>query len=387
MALTARRVRDLPPYAFAEIDRVKRRIQAEGRSVLNFGVGDPDLPTPPVIVEALRKAAGEPRHHRYPDYVGMREFRTAAADWCERRHGFRCHPDTEVVTLIGSKEGIAHFPLATINPGELALVTDPGYPVYVNAVHFAGGEVAMVPLREAGGWLPDLDAIPPEQADRARLFFLNYPNNPLGATAEREFFERLVHWARRHDVFIVHDAAYLEVGFDGFRPPSLMSVPGGKDVGIEFHSLSKTFNMTGWRIGFALGHPEAVAALGQIKTNVDSGVFEPVQLAAIEGYAHGEELLAGVCATYQRRRDRLVDGLRALGLQAQKPRGAFYVWVKVPAGYTSAGFTTRLLEAASIVTVPGSGFGPGGEGYVRFSLTVGDAVIDEALRVLPGALA
>lgn len=386
MTIAARRVRELPPYLFAEIDRLKGRLRAEGRTLHDFGVGDPDLPTPPFIVEALCAAAREPRHHRYPSYVGMREFRAACADWCARRHGFTMDPDTEFVTLIGSKEGIGHFPLATLNPGDLALVTDPGYPVYVNAVHFAGGEVAYIPLREELGWLPDLDAIDPTLAARAKLFFLNYPNNPIGATANPEFYERLVAFARRHDLFLVHDAAYAEVGFDGYRPPSLMAIPGGRDVGIEFHSLSKTFNMTGWRVGFAVGRRDAVAALGQIKTNLDSGVFEPIQVAAIQGYREGESALAEIVATYQRRRDLFVSGLTALGLRPLRPRGAFYVWTRVPDGETSAGFATRLLETGGVVCSPGTGFGPGGEGFVRFSLTAPEDALRAGLEALKDVL-
>ncbi len=386
MPVTARRVLDLPPYMFAEIDRLKRKAREEGKPILDFGVGDPDLPTPGFIVDALVEAARQPKYHRYPQYVGMREFRAAAADWCARRHGFTADPDTEVLTLIGSKEGVAHFPLAAVNPGDLVLITDPGYPVYVNAVHFAGGEVAYVPLKEENGYLPDLDAIDPELARRARLFFVNYPNNPIGATADREFYERLVAFAKKHDIFIVHDAAYAEVGFDGYRPPSILAVPGGKDVAIEFHSLSKTFNMTGWRIGFAAGNRDAIHALGKIKTNIDSGVFEPVQIAAIEAYRNGEPLLEEICARYKGRRDRLVGGLKKLGLDAMTPRAAFYIWTRVPAGETSASFATRLLESVYVVVMPGTAFGPEGEGYVRFSLTVPDAQIDAALEILPTCL-
>lgn len=387
MNIAAQRVLDLPPYLFAEIDRLKRRLRGEGRTLFDFGVGDPDLPTPGFIVEELRRAALEPAHHRYPSYVGMREFRVAASAWCARRHGFSMDPDTEFLALIGSKEGLGHFPLATLNPGELALVTDPGYPVYVNAVHFAGGQVAYVPLKEELGWLPDLDAIDPALADKAKLFFLNYPNNPIGATADAAFYEKLVAFARKHDLFIVHDAAYAEVGFDGYRPPSLMAIPGGRDVAIEFHSFSKTFNMTGWRVGFAVGRKDAIAALGQIKTNLDSGIFEPIQMAAIKGYQEGEAALADLIAIYQARRDLFVDGLLELGLRPLRPRAAFYVWTRVPDGATSAGFATRLLEEAGVVCSPGTGFGPGGEGYVRFSLTAPDAMLRGGLAALKGVLA
>ena len=386
MSLTARRILEMPPYMFAEIDRLKRRMREEGRKLLDFGIGDPDMPTPPFIVEKLCEAARQPKYHRYPQYVGMREFRAAASEWCERRHGFTSDPDTEVLTLIGSKEGLAHFPLAAVDPGDLVLVTDPGYPVYVNAIHFAGGEVAYIPISAETGYLPDLDAIDPALARRAKMFFINYPNNPTGATADREFYERLVAFARKHDVFIVHDAAYAEVGFEGYRPPSLMAIPGGREVGIEFHSLSKTFNMTGWRIGFAVGNREAIASLGQLKTNLDSGVFEPVQIAAIAGYREGEALLEEICARYQRRRDLMVDGLRKLGFDALKPRASFYIWTRVPAGETSAGYATKLLEKAGVVVMPGTGFGAGGEGFIRFSLTVPDEQIPAGLEALAGFL-
>lgn len=382
MTIAAQRVKNLPPYLFAEIDRLKSRLRSEGRTLHDFGVGDPDLPTPPFIVDALAAAAREPRHHRYPSYVGMREFRAACADWCARRHGFSLDPDTEFLTLIGSKEGLGHFPLATLNPGEVALVTDPGYPVYVNAVHFAGGKVVHVPLCEDLGWLPDLDAIDPALARKAKLFFLNYPNNPIGATADAAFYEKIVAFARRYDIFIVHDAAYAEIGFDGYRPPSLMAIPGGAEVGIEFHSFSKTFNMTGWRVGFAVGRKDAIAALGQIKTNLDSGVFEPIQIAAIRGYQEGEAALNAIVATYQARRDVFVAGLTELGLRALRPRGAFYVWTRVPEGQTSAGFATKLLEEAGVVCSPGTGFGPGGEGFVRFSLTAPDAALRSGLAAM-----
>jgi len=386
MSLTSRRVRELPPYMFAEIDRVKTRLREEGHRLLDFGVGDPDLPTPGFIVDAMVEAARKPKHHRYPSYAGMKSFRQAAAEWCRHRHGISVDPDTELLTLIGSKEGIAHFPLGVIDPGDLVLVTDPGYPVYVNTVRFAGGEVALVPLSEEQGWLPDLEAIDPALAARAKLFILNYPNNPIGATADQEFFERLIAWAKKHDVFILHDAAYIEVGYDGWRPPSLLSLPGGKEVGIEFHSLSKTFNMTGWRIGFAAGNAEAVGALAKIKTQVDSGVFEPVQVAAIEAYKSGESALGDILAVYQRRRDRMVTALRALGLEAMNPRGAFYIWTRVPGGQGSAAFARRLLEESGVVVMPGTGFGARGEGWFRFSLTVADAEIEEMLAVLPKAI-
>jgi LL-diaminopimelate aminotransferase len=385
MTITAQRILDMPPYMFAEIDRVKRRMREEGAKLLDFGIGDPDMPTPPFIVEKLCEAARDPKNHRYPQYAGMREFRAVAADWCTRRHGFSADPDTEVLTLIGSKEGIAHFPLAAMNPGDLALVTDPGYPVYVNAIHFAGGVVEYVPLREENGFLPDLDAIDPALARRARLFFINYPNNPIGATADRGFYEKLVLFAKKYDVFIVHDAAYAEIGFEGYRPPSLLSIPGGKEIGIEFHSLSKTFNMTGWRIGFAAGNKEAIAALGRLKTNIDSGVFDPVQIAAIAGYREGESLLEEICGRYQRRRDLLVDGLRRIGMKAMKPRASFYVWTQVPAGETSAGYARKLLETAGVVVMPGTGFGAGGEGYIRFSLTVPDDQIAAGVEALSRA--
>ncbi len=379
----ADRVKNLPPYLFQEIDRLKAELLAKGVDVINLGVGDPDLPTPPHIIERLKTAAEDPANHQYPLYSGMNAFRDAVARWYKRRFDVDLDPATQVLTLIGSKEGIAHLPLAFINPGDTALVPSPAYPVYQVAVMFAGGTSHIMPLRRENAFLPDLDAIPQETARRAKLLFINYPNNPTGAVAEASFFEKVVAFAKRYDLIVCHDAAYSEMAFDGYRPMSFLEVPGAMDVGIEFHSLSKTYNMTGWRIGFAVGNAHVIAGLAQIKSNVDSGVFNAVQLAGVEALDGDQQCVRDMQAVYQERRDILIEGLRRAGLHAQPPKATFYVWCPTPPGVSSAEFTARLLKEAGIVTTPGSGFGEPGEGYVRMALTVDKERIREAVdRIL-----
>jgi LL-diaminopimelate aminotransferase len=366
------RVRQIPPYLFAEIDRKKRELRAKGVDLIDLGIGDPDIPTPSRIIDRLTKAAQDATNHRYPSYEGMLDFRQAVADWYQRRFGVSLDPETEVLTLIGSKEGIAHTPLAFVDPGDYVLVPNPGYPVYRVATLFAGGIPHFMPLVGENGFLPDFSKIPTGVAENAKLLFINYPNNPTAAVAERPFFEDVVKFADRHGIIVCHDAAYSEIAFDGYRPMSLMEVEGAREVGIEFHSLSKTFNMTGWRIGFAVGNREIVGALGKIKTNIDSGVFQAVQIAAAEalnGYGAETEEIVRV---YTARRDLLVQAIRAAGLEVEPPRATFYLWVAVPSGYTSAQFAAHLMEKSGIVATPGIGFGDSGEGYVRFALTVGE---------------
>jgi len=323
-------------------------------------------------------AAQDPENHRYPSYVGMLDFRRSVAQWYERRFHVSLDPHTEVLTLIGSKEGIAHIPLAFVGPGDYALVSDPGYPVYRMATIFAGGIPHSMPLLRENRFLPDLSSIPHGIAEKAKILFINYPNNPTAAVAERPFFEEVLEFARKYGIIVCHDAAYSEIAFDGYRPMSLMEIEGAREVGIEFHSLSKTFNMTGWRIGFAVGNPEIVGGLGKIKTNIDSGAFQAVQLAAAEaldGYGiETDEILN----TYQARRDLLVEGIRAAGLEVESPKATFYLWVRVPSRYTSAEFAAHLMEKAGIVGTPGNGFGDAGEGYIRFALTVGEDRLREA---------
>ena len=378
----AQRIVELPPYLFAAIDKKKTEMRKKGMDLIDLGIGDPDLPTPKLIIERLKKASENPVHHRYPSYEGMIEFRKAVSRWYGRRFGVELNPETEVLSLIGSKEGIAHIPLAFVNPGDYALVPDPAYPVYRVATLFAGGVPHFLPLRKETGFLPNLSEIPKAVAEKAKLLFLNYPNNPTSAIAGKSFFEEVVAFAKRHQIIVCHDAAYSELAFDGFRPPSFMEVEGAKEVGIEFHSLSKTFNMTGWRIGFAVGCAEIVAGLGKVKTNVDSGVFQAIQEAGTDALDHLDTPLPENIDIYERRRDVFVAGLREVGLKVERPKATFYFWVEVPRGYTSAQFATILIEQAGIVATPGNGFGDEGEGYVRMTITVGEARLKEAIERL-----
>ena len=382
MIQIADRLRRLPPYLFAEIDRKKRDVRARGVDVIDLGIGDPDLPTPPHIVHALQAAAAKPEHHRYPSYEGMPAFRQAVARWYGRRFGVALDLETEVLTLIGSKEGTAHMPLAFVNPGDVVLVPDPGYPVYSAGAWFAGGECHFMPLRRQNGFLPDLGAIPADVARRAKLMYLNYPNNPTAAVASPAFFKGVVEFARRFNLLVCHDAMYSELHFDGYEPPSFLATDGAKDVGVEFHSLSKTYSMTGWRLGFCVGNRDAVAGLGKIKTNVDSGVFQAVQEAGIAALTGPQDMAEQYRRTYQERRDVAVAGLRKLGWEVDVPKGAFFVWAPVPHRKDSREFATRLLEEAGVVVTPGVGFGPSGEGFYRIALTVGAERIAEAMERL-----
>ena len=376
----AHRLKLLPPYLFQEIDRLKAELKAKGVDVINLGVGDPDLPTPGHIIKKLQDTAEDPVNHQYPSYSGMNDFKVSIAKWYKSRFGVDLNPVNEVLTLIGSKEGIAHLPLAMIDPGDVALVPTPAYPVYNVAVMFAGGQSHFMPLIRENDFLPDLEAIPPDVARRAKLMFINYPNNPTGATAEKTFFEKVVDFAKKYDVIVCHDAAYTEMTFDDYLPMSFLEVPGAKDVGIEFHSLSKTYNMTGWRIGSAVGNSQVIEGLGQIKSNIDSGAFNAIQWAAIEAIEGDQSCVAEMRKTYQERRDVLLAGLRRVGLEPQTPKATFYVWCPVPKGYTSKDFSSLLLKEAGIVTTPGSGFGEPGEGYIRLALTVTKERIQEAVE-------
>ncbi|MCJ7705366.1 MAG: LL-diaminopimelate aminotransferase [Desulfobacterales bacterium] len=378
----AKRIEQIPPYLFAEIDRKKEEMRKKGMDLIDLGIGDPDLPTPQPIIERLKKASEDPGKQQYPTYEGMIEFRTAAAQWFERRFGITFDPKTEVLTLIGSKEGIAHIPLAFVNPGDYVLVPSPGYPVYRVATLLAGGTPYFLPLLKENGFLPKLSEIPKEVAERSKLLFINYPNNPTSAIAEKPFFEEVIAFARRYGIIVCHDAAYSELAFDGYRPLSFFEVEGAKEVGIEFHSLSKTFNMTGWRIGFAMGNPEIVSGLGRVKTNIDSGLFQAIQEAGIEALNHFDTPIPNIIRIYEGRRDVMVKGLREMGLEVDLPRATFYLWIRVPQGYTSAQFATLLIEQAGIVATPGNGFGEAGEGYIRMTLTVGESRLKEAIERL-----
>ncbi len=378
----AQRIEQIPPYLFAQIDKKKEEMKQKGMDLIDLGIGDPDLPTPEPIIERMKRALEDPRNHHYPSYEGMIEFRTAAARWFEKRFGVRFDPKTEVLTLIGSKEGIAHIPLAFVNPGDYVLVPSPGYPVYRVATLFAGGIPYFMPLLKENRFLPKFSDIPREVAERSKLLFINYPNNPTAAIAESPFFEEVVAFAKRNGIIVCHDAAYSELAFDGYRPLSLFNVDGAKEVGIEFHSLSKTFNMTGWRIGFAVGNPEIIQGLGRVKTNIDSGLFQAIQEAGIEALSRYETPVPQLIRLYESRRDVMVNGLRDIGLDVDLPKATFYLWVRVPQGYTSAQFATHLIEKAGIVATPGNGFGEAGEGYIRMALTVGEPRLREAIERL-----
>ncbi len=378
----ADRLKKLPPYLFAEIDRLKREARAKGVDIIDLGVGDPDIPTPSFIIEELYRAAKDPANHRYALDAGMPVFREEIARWFEKRFGVKLDPQAEILPLIGSKEGIAHLPLALINPGDVVLVPDPCYPPYKSGTWFAGGEVSLMPLEEENNFLPDFDEIDPSALKEAKLMFLNYPNNPTAAVASPEFYEKTVEFARRHDLIVASDAAYSEMAYDGYKPASLLQAKGGKDVGIEFHSLSKTFNMTGWRVGFAVGNSELIKLLAKVKSNIDSGIFQAIQHAAIKALRDGDEALRKNIAIYQERRDIIIDGLQKLGWKVRKPQATFYIWAGVPAGYTSAELAAKLLKDAGIVVTPGNGFGPDGEGYVRFAVTVPKERILEMLERL-----
>ena len=380
----ARRIQNLPPYLFAEIDRKVAEKRAEGADVISFGVGDPDRPTPPHIVAALKEAVEDASTHQYPSYYGLPAFREAVARFYGRRFGVTLDPATQVQPLVGSKEGIFHLPVAFVDPGDVVLVPDPAYPVYEVGTLMAGGEVVFLPLSAENDFFPDFDAV--DVPANAKVLWLNYPSNPTAAVATTEQLARAVAFAAEHDLLIAYDNAYSELCYDGFSAPSILEVPGGMDRAIEFHSLSKTYNMTGWRIGWACGNPVAVEALGRVKTNVDSGIFNAIQRAGVAALDGPQEFLDELRATYRRRRDRVVDTLLDVGVPVESPKGSVFVWAPVPDGHDSASFATLLLEEAGVVVPPGRGYGPSGEGFVRFSLTVPDDRIEEGLERIRKAL-
>ena len=373
------RLRKLPPYLFGEIDKKKKAAIAAGRDVINLGVGDPDHPTPEAIIRSLQHHVENPAFHQYALDQGSTELRRSIAAFCKRRYGIDLDPETEVLVLIGSKEGLAHLPLAVLNPGEISLVPDPCYPVYRSSSMFAGGDVYTMPLESKLGFLPDLEAIPADVFALARLMFLNYPNNPTGATADRSFFDKVVELARANQFVVAQDAAYNEMYYEK-APPSILEIPGAKDVAIEFHSLSKTFNMTGWRIGFAIGGAPLIAALGQVKANTDSGVFTAIQFAGMTALDEYHKHAPPIRALYKERRDAFLGALRRIGWEVPTPQATFYVWIPCPAGYTSAELCTRLLDEADVVTTPGVGFGRSADGYIRAALTVETPRLLEAVE-------
>ena len=378
----ASRIEKVPPYLFVGISRKIAEKRAQGIDVISFGIGDPDIPTPENVVEKLRETALDSPNHRYPETDGLPEFRQAVADWYQRRFGISVHPDKETLPLIGAKEGIGHAALCFIEPGDIALVPDPGYPVYSVGTWFAGGECHWMPLLEENGWMPDLDAIPDDVADKAKVIWLNYPNNPTGAIADAGYFAKVVEFAKVHDIAVMHDASYSEVAYDGYRPISFLETPGAIDVGVEFHSLSKSYNMTGWRLGMAVGNEDIISALMVIKSNLDSGVPNAIQYMGMEAMELSQNAIDERNAIYEHRRDRVVQTLRDIGLDAIPPKASLYVWTRIPEGFTSAEFTALLLDEADIVVTPGNGYGEYGEGYIRLSLTINDEDMEKGLARL-----
>lgn len=378
----AKRVESLPPYLFAEISKKIAAKRAEGVDIVTFGIGDPDLPTPPNILAALHQAADDPANHRYPESEGLPEVRQAISDWYERRFEVRFDPLKETLPLIGSKEGIAHIALCFIDPGDIALMPDPGYPVYEIGTMFAGGESYKLDCTRESGWKPDLDAIPSDIAHKAKVLWLNYPNNPTGAVADLDYFARVVAWAKKYDVAVLHDNPYCDVAYDGYKPVSIFQVPGARDVAVEFNSWSKIYNMTGWRIGMVVGNGQMVDALMRVKSNIDSGIPQAVQRMAIEAVYGPQDCIDEHNAIYQRRRDRIVEVLRKCGLDVDTPKASLYVWAKLPAGVTSADYAARLIDETGVVVTPGRGYGINGEGYIRLSVTTPDDRLEEGMRRL-----
>ncbi|WP_066638782.1 LL-diaminopimelate aminotransferase [Desulfolucanica intricata] len=376
----AHRIRNLPPYLFARIEKIVAQKKEAGVDIISLGIGDPDLPTPDNIIEEMNKAIRNPVNHQYPSSVGMLSYRRTVADWYKNRFGVEIDPATEVVSLIGSKEGIAHISWCYLNQGDTVLVPDPGYPVYAVGAILAGAEPYYMPLHEKNGFLPDLAAIPEEVAQKAKMMFINYPNNPTGAVADETFYKEVIEFAGKYNILVCHDAAYSEMAYDGYKPLSFLQIPGAKEVGIEFHSVSKTYNMTGWRVGWAAGNASVVKALGRLKSNIDSGVFQAIQYAAMAGLTGPQDSVEKMRSIYQERRDMLVDGFNKLGWKLQKPKATFYVWAPVPKGHTSESFAELVLDKAGVIITPGTGYGQMGAGYFRMALTVEKDRIVEALN-------
>ena len=380
----AKRVQQLPPYLFVGISRIIAAKRAQGIDVVDFGIGDPDIPTPEPVLDALKTASDTPANHRYPESEGLPEFRQAVAEWYRRRFGIELDPATEAINLIGAKEGIGHAALCFIDPGDVALVPDPAYPVYSIGTMFAGGESHYVPLLEKNDWLVDFTDIPSDAAKKAKVIWLNYPNNPTGAVAPVEFFREAVDFARQFDLYLLHDACYTEVTYDDYVAPSILQVEGAREMSMEFHSLSKTANMTGWRVGMAVGNSELVNALMRVKSNIDSGLSQAIQEMGIAALELPSEWIASNNEIYRQRRNKLVSGLQSIGLNPNMPRAGLYIWSPTPAGYTSAAFAELLLNELDMVVTPGTGYGASGEGYIRLSLTTPDEKVEEGLRRLSG---
>ena len=375
----SKRLDKLPPYLFVELEKLKKQARAGGKDVIDLGVGDPDQPTPQSIVKALCEAVQEPSTHKYALDAGITELRQEIANWYKNRFGVKLDPDTEVLPLIGSKEGIAHIPLAFINPGDAALVPNPCYPPYRSGVIFAGGEVIDLPLLSENGFLPDLLKLGRGVARKAKLAFLNYPNNPTSGSCGKDFFASAVEFANKNNIIICHDAAYSEITYDGYVQPSFLEAAGAMEVGVEFHSLSKTYNMTGWRIGFACGNAAIIKELAKVKANIDSGIFTAIQRAGLAALRMPQSHLGNLRDMYQSRRDCLVDGLNSIGWQVEKPKATFYIWTRLPKGSDSTAFAKQLIEEAGVVATPGVGFGKYGEGFIRMALTVSEERMKEAV--------
>ncbi len=376
---SAQRIKNLPPYLFAQIDKVIEEKKSKGVDVISLGIGDPVEPTPSHIIERLIEAVKNPKNHRYPSYYGLPEFRQTIAKWYRERFGVELDPDKEVLPLIGSKEGIAHISWAFLEEGDVSLVPDPGYPVYKTGAILAGAKPVFMPLLPENNFLIDLSKIRKEDAEKAKLLFLNYPNNPTSALASLEFFEEVVGFARKYDILVCHDNAYSEITFDEYEAPSFLQAKGAKEVGVEFHSLSKTFNMTGWRVGFVVGNEKAIEALGRIKTNIDSGIFNAIQYAAIAALEGPKDCVKEMRSLYKKRRDKVCKVFEKIGIKHRKPKATIYVWAEVPEGFTSSSFVSYLVERTGVVVSPGNAYGPSGEGFFRVSLTVPDNRLDEAL--------
>jgi LL-diaminopimelate aminotransferase len=378
----SRRVENLPPYLFVQISRKIAAKKARGEEVISFGIGDPDIPTPSHVIDELCRAAHDPVNHRYPESEGLPEYRKAVSQWYQKRFGVNLDSEKEIVSLIGAKEGIAHIALCLLDSADVALVTDPGYPVYNIGTMLCGGQTYYLPLKESNHFLPDLDSIPADILKKAKVLWLNYPNNPTGAVADLAFFNRAIEFAQKNNIVICHDGPYTEVAFDGYKPVSFMQAKDAKDVGIEFHSLSKSYNMTGWRIGMAVGNPTLIDALRRIKSNLDSGIPQAIQYMAMAALNGPQNSIEEHNIIYQRRRDKVLQTLNKMGIQAQTPKASLYIWARCPTGYTSAEFAEDLLEQASVVVTPGTGYGPSGEGYFRVSLTISDANLEKGLARL-----
>ncbi len=376
----AKRIKQLPPYLFARIEKKIEKAKAEGVDVISLGIGDPDRPTPDHIIDKLCEQAHNPVNHQYPSSVGMLSFRQAVATYYQNRFGVELDPKSEVVSLIGSKEGIAHISFCYLDPGDVALIPDPGYPVYGIGAMLCGAEPYTMPLKVENGFLPDLDAIPADVARRAKLMFVNYPNNPTGAIANDDFYKKLIAFAKEYNIIVCHDAAYQDIAFDGYRPPSFLEYPGAKEVGIEFGSCSKPYNMTGWRIAWAAGNPRVIEALGRIKSNIDSGVFQAVQYAGAAAITGPQECTVEISKVYKERAQVIVDALNSLGWNIKPPKATIYLWVPVPKGYTSMTFAEHVFEKTGVVITPGNGYGEYGEGYFRIALTVEKERAQEAVN-------